>query len=177
MIQFLTTVVFVILIAAPGAYGRSINDLRLLGEGEAYYLRFIKVYDAALYAEPEVDPQDILDTQVSKCLLLDYKVPVGKKDFVKAANTILSRQFTEDELARVQPEIKRIHDGYTDVKSGDNYSLCYNGQTGVTTLRHNGIEVVRVSSKDFARVYFSIWLGNEKPLDHKLRDNLLATSR
>lgn len=177
MIQFLTTIVFLILIAAPGVYGNRISDLKLLGEGEAYYLKFIKVYDAALYTEPEAKPQDILDTKVSKCLLLEYEVPVGKKDFVKAANTILARQFTADELARVEPEIRRIHEGYTDVKSGDNYSLCYNGQTGETTLHHNGKEVVRLTSEDFARVYFSIWLDSEKPLDNTLRDNLLASSR
>jgi len=36
---------------------------------------------------------------------------------------------------------------------------------------------VRITSADFARVYFGIWLGPEAPLDEKLRDRLLANRR
>jgi Lhr-like helicase len=174
MIQFLTTILCFVLLAAPNAFASRINGLEFLGAGEAYYLKFIKVYNASLYVEPSAKNTDILSTAVSKCLHLEYEVSIKSEDFLKAANTILTRQFTENELAQVQREINEMHSSYTNVKSGDTYRLCYDSQTGETTLDYNDVEAARISSREFARVYFAIWLGNREPLDQRLRDNLLA---
>ena len=107
-------------------------------------------------------------------MLLQYEVSLKQKDFIKAANTVLQRQFTAEQLESVKGEIDRLHAGYVDVKDGDQYSLCYDSKESSTSLSHNGQELVRLYSKPFAKIYFSIWLGNDSPLDDKLRDNLLA---
>ena len=99
--------------------------MQLHGEGQAYYLKFIKVYDAALYTEQVANEEDIIQGAVSKCLLLQYDVSLKQKDFIKAANTVLERQFTAEQLEVVRDEIDRLHAGYVDVKDGDEYSLCY----------------------------------------------------
>ena len=156
------------------AYSNSVDNMELHGSGEAYYLKFIKVYDASLYTAQPANEEEIIRGAVSKCLLLQYEVSLKQKDFIKAANTVLERQFTAEQLESVKGEIDRLHAGYVDVKDGDQYSLCYDSKESSTSLSHNGQQLVRIDSKPFAKIYFSIWLGNDSPLDDKLRDNLLA---
>jgi hypothetical protein len=168
----LLTIIFTLLIST--AHSNSVEDMQLHGEGKAYYMKFIKVYDAALYTQQAANEDDIVQGAVSKCLLLQYDVSLKQKDFVKAANTVLERQFTAEQLEVVRDEIDQLHAGYVDVKDGDEYTLCYDSQKSSTTLSHNSKELVRIYSQPFAKVYFSIWLGNDSPLDDTLRDNLLA---
>lgn len=156
------------------AHSSQLETMHLLGKGEAYYLKFIKVYDASLYTQEPLGDANILSSEISKCLLLEYNVPVSSKDFIKAANTVLKRQFTDEKLGKVQNELDRLHSNYSDVKDGDNYTLCYDKSKSKTILSQNNKEIVRIQSRPFAEVYFSIWLGNKSPLDNVLRDNLLA---
>lgn len=150
------------------------RDLLKLGKGQAYYLKFIKVYDATLYSETVEEGKSVLSSEVSKCLHIKYAVDIDQEDFVEAANTVLRRQFSQDQLALVSGDIELLHQGYQNVREGDSYTLCYNSAKAQTTLAFNGAEVTAVDSPDFAGVYFSIWLGERDPLDEKLRDNLLA---
>lgn len=150
------------------------ENMRLLGKGAAYYLKFIKVYDAELYSDKLVAPEDILRADVSKCLYLQYVVGLKKDDFITAANTVLARQFTPEQLSKVANEVAILHDGYQDVEKGDSYTLCYADKTETTSLALNDKIVVSVASAAFAKTYFSIWLGETEPLDDKLRKNLLA---
>ena len=135
-----------------------------------------KVYDAYFYSEEILPKDDILNSDVSKCLRLEYAVDVSKKDFITAANKVLNRQFSPERLKAVENELNTLHDGYTDVKKGDSYSLCYHDADETTTLSLNGNDIVSISSADFAEIYFSIWLGSSDPLDKKLRKNLLAAA-
>lgn len=155
-------------------YGDTIKEMELHGEGQAYYLKLIKVYDAALYTERRATEEEILQGAVSKCLSLEYDVSLKQNDFIEAANTVLARQYSTEQLDGVRGEIEQLHAGYMDVKDGDRYTLCYDRQESSTALSHNGKEIVRITSQPFAKIYFTIWLGNESPLDDKLRDNLLA---
>lgn len=149
-------------------------EMQRLGNGEVYYLKFIKVYDANLYWLEIEEEKDILSADVSKCLELDYSVDIDKNDFIKAAESVLNRQFTKEQLTRVSGEIETLHQGYRDVSDGDSYTLCYSSMDKVTTLSYNGELLVSVNSPAFAEIYFSIWLGSTNPLDETLRDDLLA---
>ena len=166
------TIFFILFFAT--AHSNSVDNMELHGTGEAYYLKFIKVYNASLYTAQAANEQDIISGSVSKCLLLTYDVSLKQKDFIKAANTVLERQFTAEQLGSVKDEIDRLHAGYVDVKDGDQYSLCFDSTESSISLSHNKIELVRIYSKPFAKIYFSIWLGNDSPLDDTLRDKLLA---
>ena len=150
------------------------RDLVEVGKGKAYYLKFIKVYDAILYSDENAAAASILDDDISKCLLLDYAVDVSSEDFIKAADTVLARQFSESLSEELKDHIATLHRGYLDVAEGDNYSLCYDGRTTETTLSLNGEPLVKIQDPEFARVYFGIWLGQYKPLDTRLRDDLLS---
>lgn len=150
------------------------RELVEVGKGKAYYLKFIKVYDAILYSDKKAAATSILDDSISKCLYLDYAVDVSREDFIKAADTVLARQFSESLSDQLKDHIATLHQGYLDVAEGDNYSLCYDGRTTETTLSLNGQHLVKIQDPEFARVYFGIWLGQYKPLDTKLRNDLLS---
>ena len=163
-----------LMMTAP-SHGSGIDsELVEVGKGKAYYLKFIKVYDAILYSDKNAAATSILDDNISKCLHLDYAVDVSSEDFIKAADTVLARQFSESLSDGLKDHIETLHRGYLDVAKGDNYSLCYDGRTTETTLSLNGKPLVKIQDPEFARVYFGIWLGQYKPLDSRLRDDLLS---
>lgn len=161
---------------ATNSLAANTENMYLLGQGKAYYLSFIKVYDASFYSEEILPKEEILGSDVSKCLHLQYAVDISREDFVTAANKVLSRQFTPNQLQRVESELSTLHEGYRDVEEGDSYTLCYRDADETTTLSLNGDEIVSIPSANFAEIYFSIWLGSTNPLDKELRNNLLASA-
>lgn len=160
--------------SGSSAVSAVLGDMQKVGQGKVYYLGFIEVYDASLYSSELTGAKDVLSGNVSKCLHLEYTVDIGRKDFVKAANIVLNRQFSEEQLALVDSDIESLHQGYRDVRDGDSYTLCYSSTEKVTSLSYNGEVLVSVDSPGFAEIYFSIWLGKRDPLDETLRDDLLA---
>jgi len=152
----------------------ALGEMQLLGKGVVYYLKFIKVYDAALYSGNFTGNDNILESTFSKCLQLDYAVDIKKDDFINSANTILLRQFSADHLDRLKGELTTFHNSYKDVEKGDNYTLCYSEADQTTRLALNGEELVSITEPDFAKIYFSIWLGSTAPIDEQLRNDLLA---
>ncbi len=151
----------------------STTGLEKIGTGEAYYLRFIKVYQATLYADRS-ERADILSPAASKCLQLEYAVGVGRRDFIKAAETVLARQHSARQLAEIQHDLAQLHRSYQDVAEGDRYTLCYSGRSRQLTLSLNGTPRATIASPDLATAYFGIWLGAEDPLDESLRQDLLV---
>jgi hypothetical protein len=149
-------------------------DLQRLGQGNAYYLGFIKVYQATLFGDPTDNAETLLSDDTSKCLHLEYAVDVTKQQFIEVAETVLERQFSAQRLEQVRKGIEELHAGYLDVNGGDSYTLCYCSETGVTTLARNDNQALSIDLPGFAEVYFSIWLGQERPLNDRLRNDLLA---
>ncbi len=150
------------------------HNLQKIGEGTSYYLKFFKVYDASLYSSDSAGSRNILSNEVSKCLHLKYDVDISKDIIVKSSIATLSRQFPAEVLTEFSKDIDLIHQRYQDVQKGDSYNLCYNRDTYETTLAFNDSIVVSIISPGFAEVYFSIWLGEDEPLDKSLRDDLLS---
>lgn len=177
-ILLLTTLLVVTLLPGSAlADGADYAGLQLQGRGEARYLGMIKVYDAALYSPPGIPAERMLDPDISRCIDLKYAVSLKVDDFIRGADTVLARQYDEAALDHVRAEIDALHGSYRAVDKGDRYALCYDATASQTTLALNRQELVRITSADFARVYFGIWLGPEAPLDEKLRDRLLANRR
>jgi Chalcone isomerase-like len=172
-----TILLFLLSLSSPAPGYASVSDMNLMGKGEVYYLGFIKVYDAWLYAKSATNSEEILHPETSRCLKLTYDVSLEVKDFVLGAETILARQHSPEEIAKWRKEIDMLHAAYRDVEKGDSYYLCYDAPQQVTTLTLNDTHLVAVPSRDFADVYFGIWLGAVEPLDEKLRDRLLRISR
>lgn len=171
IMMFITLLLFF-----PGPSYATVSGMTLLGKGEVYYMGFIKVYDAALYANTEKSSQEIMDADTSRCLKLTYDVSLSVKDFVLGAETILARQLSPEGITKLRKEIDMLHAAYQDVRKGDSYYLCYDAPQGLTTLTLNDTQLVAVPSKEFAEAYFNIWLGAVEPIDEKLRDRLIRGS-
>lgn len=150
------------------------NDMVLRGQGEVRYLGFIKVYEASLYTGENVTRDTLLDASSSRCLKLTYDVDLTVEDFVKAAEKVLTEQHDEPVLDAVQKEIDLLHANYQRVKAGDIYTLCYEGPSQQTKLMLNNDVLITITSAEFARIYFGIWLGEKESLSEKLRENLLT---
>lgn len=147
-------------------------ELELKATAYAYYLRWIKIYKAALYGLPGVEARRLLDMRTPMCLDIHYLKPIGREIFIEAAEKILRRQHGKRELQDLRNGIEQLHRAYKDVEPGDRYSLCYSPKDG-TTLLLNGEPQVTVEGRDFARAYLGIWLGRQ-PLSESLRNELIG---
>jgi len=165
--------VFLLIPALPGLSSAGIDRMVMIGKGDVYYLGFIKVYDAHLYALNEADGQRILDPAVSKCLKLTYDVKLKPEDFVTGADTVLKRQHAPEYLGTLKPYIDELHGAYQGVVKGDSYVLCYEAETRQTTLALNDQTVAVIESEPFSSAYFGIWLSENKPLSDSLQKKLV----
>lgn len=148
------------------------SSLTAYSSGEVHYLGLIKVYDASLYVGEPAGSIEILSPAVSKCLELDYHVSLETEDFVKSAETVLSRQLPKQDLETLKPHIDRLHSSYKPVAKGDRYRLCYDADQETTVLALNDQELVSIASREFSRAYFGIWLNPDNPLDSSLQQDL-----
>jgi hypothetical protein len=151
------------------ARGQGDDALRLHGGAKLKWLLF-DVYVAGLYLPPDAPPDRALE-DVPKRLEFHYLVSIDGKDFGPAGEKILARNLTPEELSPLAGRLARIRAAYRDVKDGDRYALTYVPGVG-TELSFNGTSLVTIEGEDFARAYFSIWLG-KKPLDEGFRRELL----
>ena len=135
------------------------------------YRYFIKAYVAALYLGKGMQPEDVL-TDAPKRLELHYFWPIKGPDFGKAADKILTENFSTALIALLRSRLERMHSWYENVQPGDRYALTYLPGVG-TELTLNGTSKGIIEGADFAAAYFAIWLG-EKPLDKSLKTQLLA---
>lgn len=172
---FIMIMALLLIMPVAHAYADPTNGLVVRGEGNVRYMGFIRVYDAELLAPADAMLTDVLQAQRSFCLRLTYSVDLTAENFITAAEEILSRQYSQSELASYRPQIDQLHQAYRDVTKGDRYRLCYDADNQSTQLILNDEVLVRVFSPEFAILYAGIWLDAEQPLDAGLRKRLLAS--
>lgn len=152
----------------------TVNDevLDLYGYGTARYARVFKVYVAGFYGPRDVEPEEILERDVTRRLEIEYLRSIAADDINEATRQMLERQLDEETYAKVEERFAYLADLYQDVEEGDRYVFEYiPGEGG--TLFFNGDAVGSVEGEDFARAYFGIWLG-EDPLSSSLKRELLG---
>lgn len=129
------------------------------------------VYVAAFYQLEDKGPGDAL-TDSPRHLEIHYLRNITKRDIVDASEDMLSKQHSREEIATIRERIDQINLLYEDIKKGDRYSLTYLPHYG-TELKFNGISKGLIPGSDFARIYFSIWLGEKCPY-RAFRDRLVG---
>lgn len=147
------------------------EPLQLRGAALYRWKWVVKVYAAAFYLPPgagRFDPAEDLPRRLE----FSYLVGISGPDFGAAADKLLAQGLSAEALAPLRERLDRLSAAYVDVKPGDRYALSYLPGAG-TELTLNGRRLALIEGADFARVYFSIWLG-ARPLDEPLRDRLLA---
>jgi len=147
-------------------YGQT---LQLRGTGRLVWMRFVTVYDAALYLPAGVPGKDVLQ-DVPKRLELSYHISIKGPKFGESAEPYLEKNVPPHDLAMLRPRIEQLNKLYRDVKEGDRYAITYSPGKG-TTLSLNNEPLGAIEGADFASAYFAIWLG-AKPISDAMRDDL-----
>ena len=132
---------------------------------------FVDVYSAALYAPDDAELNRLLPGDAPLRLELSYYRSIKRQDVIKAAWTALKRQYDENALAQLKPNIDELHSTLSDISDGDRYSLTRT-TTGKLILRHNGKATFESDDRQLAEAYPGIWL-NPNGLSDELRTALL----
>ena len=135
------------------------------------YKIIFKVYAAALYLGGECTVKDVFK-DVPKRLELVYFSSIAAEDLALSSDQVLQRNVSEQQFEEMRSQVKKLYQSYQDVKPKDRYVLTYIPGKG-TEMTLNAKSLITIQGADFARAYFSIWLGNQ-PLDKDLRDTLLG---
>lgn len=135
------------------------------------YRRIIRAYRAALYLGEGVRPDQVL-ANVPKRLELAYCLGIDGSDFGPAAEQILARMHSPEQLSGLRERLDRLHASYRTVREDDRYALTNIPGRGLE-LALNGRPIVTIPGADFQRAYFGIWFGRN-PLSAHLRDELLG---
>lgn len=146
-------------------------ELQKVGEGTFRWM-LLKVYEGALYLDASALAEDPL-ADVAKCLELRYLVGISADDFRKSGNAILRKNVDETTWQSLQERLGRLNAVYRDVGRDDQYRLLYLPGEG-TTLMLNEERLVTIEGADFAKAYFSIWLG-ENPVKGSFRNALMGS--
>lgn len=150
------------------------RELEKLGEYRYIYRYFFDLYDAALFSEAGSDAEDVLEANVAFHLEFRYLRKIDKAIILKSAGKMLDKNLSASERAAISDRVERLNKAYTTVRDGDTSSLTFEPEIG-TTLKINGQSVVTIEGRDFAKLYFRIWLGDQS-ISESLRDNLLNLS-
>ena len=146
------------------------HELALKNQAVLVYL-WADVYAAALYAPADISAKHSWDKQKNLRLALYYFRDIDRTDVIKAANTALERQQTSTALARLKPELDRLHASFRDIRSGDRYALDFRPGRGLN-LEINDKVVFSSRDDQLAKAYLGIWLA-PKGLSDSLRNSLL----
>lgn len=158
------TAFFVLFCTLASSANASTKQWPLVSKGEVRYLKMIKVYDISLFSPSKITANNVLNTNISKCLKLDYKVELTQDKFRLATAKILQRQHTPAYLEKIKAPLEKLQQAYKPVKKGDSYSLCYNGKNQLMQLALNDKKLVEVKSAELAKAYLGIWLSKNKPI-------------
>jgi Chalcone isomerase-like len=130
-----------------------------------------KVHVAAFYQPKESGPSDVLADQPRR-IVIEYLRDIAREDYISAGEDMMARHHSKEEIEAIREGINQINALYQDVKKGDRYSITYLPGVG-TTLQFNDEVKGTIPGAEFARVYFSIWLGDKTPYKD-FRDRLVG---
>jgi len=148
--------------------------LQLSGAALLRYMFLIEAYTGALYLPEKTDGPNALD-DISKHLILEYRVALSSDDFAKATMEKIKGSVSKEAFQRLLPKIKALNRLYKDVQPKDRYALTYLPGVG-TQLTLNAEPLGTIEGSEFARAVFAIWIG-KNPIDKTFRDRLLGKSK
>lgn len=155
----------------PASYKAGESELQLKGVSKLVVGYIFNVYVAALYQLPGSGPADVLADQ-PRHLEIEYLRDLSRDSFLQAAEDMLAKQYSRENIESIREGINQINALYQDVKKGDRYALTYVPGVG-TELYFNGASKGIIPGAEFARIYFAIWLGEKHPYQ-SFRDKLVG---
>ncbi len=156
------------------------HQWQLYSEATAKWL-WLDVYKAELYlsktGETKSDEINLNQNNVQQSLLQDkfplklklcYQQSLSAEQIIQAAEKVLPELDEQSELYRA---VSDLHRNYQNVSLGDCYALKHE-MDGSTSLLLNGDKKFSTQIKDFKKLYFGIWLG-DNPLSEDVKKSLL----
>ena len=153
------------------------SSLNEAGNYRFVYRMFFKLYDARFYtdATQTTITDELLNGKNALLLEFDYLRKIKESIILESSEKILANNMSPAELASIRDRVDQINAAYRTVDKGDRSALSYHPGKG-TTLWINDAPITTIEGKDFARLYFRIWLG-EYPISGPMRDTLLQRVR
>lgn len=148
--------------------------LSLVKRTKATYRYYgFKVFDAAVYSEPNADLRGEFLGKVPLALKLCYHRELTPEDFVKSSHEtlVLNPSYNEGE---VKQELSQMDAAYRPVGAGDCYQISFKPGEGMQ-LALNGDPLVLVKGDEFAGKYLGIWLSKYS-FSESLAENLTTIS-
>jgi hypothetical protein len=155
----------------PATFQAGEVELQRKGISKLVVGYIFNVYVAAFYQPPGSGPAQALADQ-PRHLEIEYLRDISRDAFIKAAEDMLAKQHSPATIASIRDGINAINKLYQDVRKGDRYALTYLPGNG-TELIYNGTSQGVIPGADFARIYFTIWLGEKHPYQ-SFRDRLVG---
>ncbi len=146
------------------------KSMVLLGSALKKFLTF-RVVTVDLYIAKGYQSQEVL-SDIPKRLEVNYHVNIPKVELDRATIKGIKQNYTPEQLTALMPQIDQINSYYPDIKSGDQIAVTYAPGRG-SEVELNGELKGVVPGNDFAKAFFSIWVG-ENPVDKQAKLKLLG---
>ncbi len=156
--------------AVPAATAPVIAALPLRGQGRYTYFWF-KIYDVRCYLPAGVAATAALGEHPRR-LSFTWLRGCTAKEQAEANIEHCAKRLGNTPKAEVDAGVAAINPLWPEVKENDVLDLIYRPGVG-TTMALNGRDLGTVPGAAFAKVQFSIWLGDD-PIDSDLRKKLLG---
>ncbi|HVP89536.1 MAG TPA: chalcone isomerase family protein [Casimicrobiaceae bacterium] len=141
-----------------------------LGLRQATMLK-VNVYVGALYlTKTSNDASAILASNTPKQIVLHFVRSVGGDDIAKGWSEGFEKN-AKAELPALKDRIAMLNGWMADVKSGEQVTFVYTPDMGVQ-VDVNGKIKGAIKGNDFAKAFFSIWLGD--PPNPELKSGMLG---
>jgi hypothetical protein len=122
----------------------------------------VDVYVAALYVPSTSNKtSELIDPSTKKKLVLSFVRGVDRSDIVSAYRESFKNAAGSD-YSKLKGKLEKLNSWMTSVKDGQDQVYTYVPGEGVT-VEVAGKTKGTISRGDFARYFFSIWLGDNPP--------------
>jgi len=128
------------------------NELPMRDQARACYLSFIKLYDAAYFAD---------DTGETRCVKLDYLREFDSDELREATEQVFVDRHGKQARTQFAEAFVQMVDAYQAVGPGDSYQYCTQRGNGGAMLR-DGQVVASVDDSDFSERFMRIWVKGEQ---------------
>ena len=132
----------------------------------------LRVYVAGLYLEKKTkNHRRVLRSKKAKRLVLKFLISVQIRSILDAWEEGFQKQ-AGDKMALFRDRVDQLKDWMVPVSRGDSYEFTYKPNKGIEVVV-KGKKMGFIPGDDFAKAFFSIWLGNP-PLNYRLRNHLVG---
>lgn len=122
----------------------------------------VDVYVAGLYLENRSrDDRQIIQSAQRKRLVLHLVRDVSREEMVDALRSGF-RSNAGGDMAAIQDRVRRFERWIPELEEGDTLTFTYTPGEGLEVAVKGRVRGT-IEGEDFARVFFSIWLGNSPP--------------